>query len=379
MVDKANLPGHIESGCLKVGVVIGYGSGLEKRRSYWFKRIKMNLNYSLKWHGPGDQINLAEIRRAGASGVVTALHDLPHGAVWPMEMIKERKQLIEKEGLNWTVAENVPVHEAIKSRTNNFDLFINNYRKTLRNLSANGVRTICYNFMPFWDWGRIKLEQRSAGQLFYFDWVDLAVFDLKVLGREEKGRRYGEGFMEKVEARFEGMSAKRLETLAGLMLNDMPKEERLAIKKFQEDLEQYENMGGEGLRKNLISFLNDIGDVCEQEGVQMAIRPDPPYPVFGLPKIVSDQSSLEEILNAERRPFNGICFCTASLGEDKGNDLSAILKVMGDRVYLAHLGKVNSLTKGEFSESGHLDGDLDMYSILSELIQLNYGRKRGLS
>ncbi|MDN3670383.1 mannonate dehydratase [Echinicola jeungdonensis] len=339
----------------------------------------MKLYQTWRWYGPNDPVSLQDIRQAGAKGVVSALHQIPHGEVWPVEMIRERKELIEAAGLEWALVESVPVHEAIKTRNKDCEFYLKNYRQTLKNLASCGIKTVCYNFMPVLDWTRTDLAWPldNGAKALYLDWTDLAVFDLKILKRKDAEDFYKKAILDKVEDRYQSMSKKQLDELVEVILMGVPTEGGVTLEALQESIGIYEKIGKQGLQENLAYFLSSIADVCEEEGIQMTIHPDdPPFPILGLPRIASSKEDLEFIIKAVDQPFNGICFCTGSLGAGAHNDLPGILEAVGQRVYFAHLRNVKKDELGNFHESDHLDGDVDMVAIMRQLVKLNANREK---
>ncbi len=339
----------------------------------------MNLNQTWRWYGPNDPVSLQDIRQAGAKGVVSALHQVPHGDVWPAELIRERKEIIEAAGLEWAVVESVPVHEAIKTRSEDCEFYLDNYRLTLKNLAACGIKTVCYNFMPVLDWTRTDLAWplENGAKALYLDWTELAVFDLKILKRKGAEEFYKPAILEKVEDRFKNMTSSQLDELVETILMGVPTEGGVTLEALQESIGIYEKIGKKGLQENLVHFLSSIKEVCEEEGIQMTIHPDdPPYPILGLPRIATSKEDLEYIIQSVDHPFNGICFCTGSLGAGEHNDVPAILEAVGERVYFAHLRNVKKDPLGNFHESDHLDGDVDMIDVMKKLVNLNATREK---
>jgi mannonate dehydratase len=341
----------------------------------------MFLYQTWRWYGPDDPVSLQDIRQAGAQGVVSALHHIPHGEIWPLDQIRERKTVIESAGLDWVVVESVPVHEAIKTRDKNCEVYLENYRQTLVNLAAVGISTVCYNFMPVLDWTRTNLGYRldNGAKALYFDWVDLAVFDMYLLKRDNASEFYTSEVLAQVEARFHLLSEEKLQALTAVILMGVPTEGSISLESLRESIEIYKPIGKEGLLDNLGHFLSSIQEICEEHGIQMTLHPDdPPFPILGLPRIASSKKDLMAILEKVNRPFNGVCFCTGSLGAGKANNLPDILKSIGERVHFAHLRNVKKNALGNFFESDHLDGDVDMHAIMKELILLNQKRKKPL-
>lgn len=337
------------------------------------------LEQTWRWYGPSDTVSLQDIKQAGATGIVSALHHIPHGEVWPLSDIQERKALIEAAGLTWSVVESVPVHEAIKTRRSDAGHYLDNYRQSLRNLAAAGIKTVCYNFMPVLDWTRTRLdlEMTDGSKALYFDWNDVALFDLFILKREGAGSDYPEAVKAEAKKRYESYSPEEIDLLSANVLMGIPGERSIELDELRESIREYAAIGFDGLRENLVWFLSGIADVCEEEGIRMTIHPDdPPYPILGLPRIASNKEDLLHIIRTVDRPFNGICFCTGSLGAGvHNNDLAAILDAVKSRVYFVHLRNVKKDEQGSFYEADHLDGDVDMYAVMKGLIAENQQRE----
>jgi mannonate dehydratase len=330
-----------------------------------------------RWYGPADPVSLQDVKQAGATGIVTALHHIPHGEVWPVQDIEERKSIIEAAGLQWSVVESVPVHEAIKTRRADAGKYIENYKTTLKNLAACGIKTVCYNFMPVLDWTRtqLDLEMTDGSKALYFNWTDLAVFDLFILERAGAEQDYDPAIVTKARARFKEMDQKALEELRINVLMGIPNEKEIELSALQNSIDEYKLIGTEGLKQNLSWFLNSIAEVCTQEGVKMTIHPDdPPYPILGLPRIASTKTDFEYILSSVDQPFNGVCFCTGSLGAGVSNNLLEIFDVVKDRVYFLHLRNVTKDSEGNFYEADHLGGDVNMYEIMKAVTTENHLR-----
>ncbi|WP_347157782.1 mannonate dehydratase [Pontibacter chitinilyticus] len=339
----------------------------------------MPLIQSWRWYGPNDPVTLQDVKQAGATGVVSALHHIPHGAVWPLEEIRERKSIIEAAGLQWVVVESVPVHEAIKTRNADCEQYLENYRQTLRNLAACGIDTVCYNFMPVLDWTRTNLayELWSGAKALCFSWSELALFDIFILKRAGAENDYAEAVVQEARAKYEKATQEELQHLHDIILMGVPTEESVTVEQLQQSIDIYKSIGHSGLRENLTYFLASIMDVCEETGINMTIHPDdPPFPILGLPRIASSKEDLLYILNTVDRKPNGICFCTGSLGAGPHNNPVEILQAVGHRVYFAHLRNVLKDERGNFYESDHLAGDVDMYGVMRELIAINSKRKQ---
>jgi len=338
---------------------------------------KKKLIQSWRWYGPSDTVSLQDIKQAGATHIVTALHHIPHGEVWPVSEIKERLDLIERSGLKWEVVESVPVHESIKTNGKDATLYLENYIETLKNLAACEIKTICYNFMPVLDWTRTQLdkEMTDGSKALYFDWIDLAIFDMFILSRPYEKDDYSSFIVEQAQFRYKSMHTEELEKLSNVILMGIPDEGDITIDDLKQSIERYKSIGFEGLKKNLILFLSAIAEVCEQNNIKMTIHPDdPPYPILGLPRIVSNLEDFQYIMQAIDKPFNGVCFCTGSLGAGNDNNLLEIFNVVRKRIYSAHLRNVKKDEVGNFYEADHLDGDVDMYSIMKALVEENSQR-----
>ena len=337
------------------------------------------LEQTWRWYGPNDPVSLDDIKQAGATGIVTALHHIAHGDVWPVEDILERKRIIEDSGLVWSVVESLPVHEAIKTGSNDAAYYIENYVMSLENLAKCGIQIITYNFMPVLDWTRTQLDllMKDGSKALYFDWIDLAVFDIHILKRIDAVKDYTTVMLEGVEKKISSYSQQDLDALEQVVLMGIPGENDITLQDLNNSIAVYGQLGRTGLLNNLLHFLSSISDVCEREGIKMTIHPDdPPYPILGLPRIVSNQSDLVAILEGVDKPFNGICFCTGSLGASQSNDVASILDAVKERVYFSHLRNVKKDTLGSFFEADHLDGDVNMYAVMKILITENQNRIR---
>lgn len=331
-----------------------------------------------RWFGPGDPVSLADIRQTGATGIVTALHHIPHGEPWPVAEIKKRKDEIEAAGLQWSVVESVTIHEDIKTRSGNFQKYIEQYAESIRNLAACGIHIVTYNFMPVNDWTRTELNyvMPDGSLALYFNWTDLAVFDIFLLKRPGAKASYPAELVANAESRFAGMTPSRLDELAHTIMFGIPGEEQQTIQRMQARLDLYKNIDHDVLRSNLKYFLQQICPVADEVGVQLAIHPDdPPFDIFGLPRIVSTADDLRFILDAAPNVSNGLCFCTGSLGANPANDLPAMIREMGERIHFVHLRNTKRDSDGNFFEADHLDGDTDMYAVMKELVNVQK-RKR---
>jgi len=338
---------------------------------------KHKLVQTWRWYGPSDPVSLQDVKQAGAVGIVTALHHIPHGEIWPVADILERKAIIEASGLKWTVVESVPVHEAIKTRRADAGKYIENYKTSVRNLAECGIKTICYNFMPVLDWTRTQLDltMSDGSKALYFNWIDLIIFDIHILQREDASADYNAELLEKARQRHAGMSTSDLDDLRINVLMGIPNEKEIELEALRNSIGEYKEIGAEGLRSNLTWFLNEIAGACEESGVVMTIHPDdPPYPILGLPRVASTKSDLEYIIKSVDKPFNGICFCTGSLGAGVSNVLPEIFEAVKQRVYFLHLRNVTKDEDGNFYEADHLGGDVNMYEIMKLVVAENESR-----
>lgn len=338
---------------------------------------KHKLLQTWRWYGPIDPVTLQDVKQAGATGIVSALHHISHGEIWPLEDIIERKSIIEASGLHWAVVESVPVHEAIKTRRADAGKYIENYKTTLRNLAQCGIKTVCYNFMPVLDWTRTQLDLTMAdgSKALYFNWLDLAIFDLFILEREGAAADYTENIRERAEKRFGAMTEEELSALRINVLMGIPNEKEIELEVLRTSIEEYKHIGRDGLKKNLAYFLNEIAGVCEETGINMTIHPDdPPYAILGLPRIASTKEDLIDILKSVDKPFNGICYCTGSLGAGVSNNLTEIFEAVKERVYFLHLRNVSKDEEGNFYEADHLGGDVNMYEVMKAIVAENASR-----
>ncbi len=334
-----------------------------------------------RWFGPGDPVSLQEVKQTGAKGIVTALHHIPHGEVWTVDEIMKRKIEIEQKGLTWSVVESITVHEDIKTRTGHYKEFIEKYKTSIRNVAQCGIPVITYNFMPVNDWTRTSLDYKMPdGSLaLYFNWVDLAVFDMYILKRKNAELSYNEFIQQEVENRFKTYTEKQLEDLAAVVMFGIPGEKKSTIADMLKRLEVYTDIDRSALQENLCNFLQQISPVAEECGVKLAIHPDdPPFPILGLPRIVSSIDDFNYLLKKVNNPANGVCFCTGSLSASFTNDLPAMVKAIGDRIHFIHLRNVKKDEQGNFFEADHLDGDADMFAVMKELLLLQQAQKKSI-
>ena len=339
------------------------------------------MEHTWRWYGPEDSVTLSDIVQAGATGVVTALHQIPNGGVWSRDDILERKQLIEYKDLTWSVVESLPVHEDIKRHTGNFELYIENYRKSLENLAKCGIHTVCYNFMPVLDWTRTDLayELPDGSRALRFDQIAFAAFDVHILRRADAERDYSEEELKVSKNYFLKMSNEEKDLLTSNILAGLPgSEEGYSLESFRDQLLLYAEIDKETLRRNLSYFLNEIVPTCEQYGVRLAIHPDdPPRPIFGLPRIVSTKDDIEWLTKEVDSIANGITMCTGSYGVRADNDLADIVRKFGSRVHFTHLRSTQREENPKtFHEASHLAGDVDMYDVVSEILREEHRREK---
>ena len=331
------------------------------------------LRQTWRWFGPNDPVTLQDVKQTGAVGIVTALHHVPHGEVWTYKEIMERKTLIESYGLTWDVVESVTIHEEIKTRTGDYLQWIEKYKESLKNLARAGLRVITYNFMPVNDWTRTNLDyvMPDGSKALYFNWVDLAVFDIFMLQRENAEKDYSKEIVEEAKKRYDSYTTEQLEQLAGVVMFGIPGEKKETIEGMRIKLARYKNIDANVLRSNLVFFLQQITPLCDELGLQLAIHPDdPPTDILGLPRIVKNMEDLQYILDAVPNKSNGICFCTGSLGANPKNNLPEMAKKIGKRIHFTHLRNVKKDAQGNFFEDDHLAGDNDMYAVVKELLKI---------
>ncbi|WP_297099266.1 mannonate dehydratase [uncultured Draconibacterium sp.] len=340
----------------------------------------MALEKTWRWFGEKDMVTLDDLQQMGVEGVVTALHHIPNGEVWPVEEILKVKTAIEKRGMRWSVVESLPVSEGIKICSNDRERLVANYQQSVRNLGECGIDTICYNFMPVLDWARTDLhfKMKNGGESMYFDFPTFVAFDAFILKRPGAEADYPAEIVEKAKAVFEKMTEQEAEELAyniivvtqgfidGVIDGSVSDPKGL----FLEFIDRYKSIGKEQLRNNLKAFLEDVIPVAEEAGVKLAIHPDdPPFPVLGLPRIIGQLEDYEWLFEANTSPNNGVTFCAGSLSARKENNLLEVIEKTRDRIHFVHLRNTLLLEDGSFYESGHLNGSQDMMKIMFALIK----------
>ena len=332
-----------------------------------------------RWFGPNDTVTLEQVRQAGATGIVTALDHVPTGEAWPVADILERRRLIEDAGLSWSVVESLPLHNDVKTRSGEYRRYIDNYKQGIRNLSAAGIHRVCYNFMPVVDWTRTNLtyELPNKAQALRFEMTDFAAYDLFVLERNGAKDSYSDVVVARAAERFDAMSPEARTALESNIIAGLPGGEGSYDRDgIRAAIDRFSKLGNDGYRANLIAFLEEIIPLAEDAGVVMAIHPDdPPFSLFGLPRVVSTADDARALLNAVPSPANGLTMCAGSYGARGDNDLVAMIREFHDRIHFVHLRNIKREDDGSFCESDHLDGDNDIVGIVSALLDAEQQRQ----
>ena len=340
------------------------------------------MTQMMRWFGPNDPVSLQGIRQAGATEVVTALHEVPNGEVWTREAIAARKQMVQDAGLDWTVVESLPVDERIKTRSADWDRLIEAYRESLRNLAACGIRVVTYNFMPLLDWTRTDLawELPDGARALRFEAIAVAAYDLFILKRPGAEDGYDDATRAAAAARFDGMDAAARADLERTIIAGLPgSEEGFTSAAFLEAIGSYADIDAARLRDNHVAFLEAVCPLADELGIALVVHPDdPPFPIFGLPRVVSTEADVADLFMRVPNRANGLCLCTGSFGVRADNDLPGMVDRLGSRIGFVHLRSVQREPDGAFHEAAHLEGDAPMAAVVAAIHRLSVREGRSI-
>lgn len=339
------------------------------------------MEQTMRWFGPADPVSLRDLRQAGCAGVVSALHHIANGVVWSVEEIEQRKREIEAEGMRWSVVESLPVHEDIKSRQPGYEQLIDNYKQSLRNLAACGINIVTYNFMPLLDWTRTDLSYRmpDGGRALRFDMISVAAYDIFQLQRPNAAADYSDEVVELARARFDSMSEEDQAALEKTIVAGLPGSEvAFDTRQFLQAIMNYHDLGPQQYKENLFHFLREVCPLADELGIKLVVHPDdPPFAIYGLPRVVSTAEDLRDLFTAVPNDSNCLCFCAGSFSIRADNKLVEMIREFGQRIFFIHLRNTQREQYGSFYEAQHLNGSIDMYEVIKAIIEVS--RTRGVS